>query len=123
MQKSKKIVSRKSYFWNPATCSCENARYTGSITDDSLIACDEVTETTKSILTKTIPTKSIPTNFNEKKGIYKLKMFCILLAFMLITMTLLIAVNIYFFIKYGAKQKHLLPFHDDNKRICIEYIQ
>ena len=39
--------------------------------------------------------------------------FYILLAFLLITIALLIALCIYCFLKkYKAKQKHLLPFHD-----------
>ena len=39
--------------------------------------------------------------------------FYILLVFLLITIALLIAVNIYCYLtKYGAKQKQFLPFHD-----------
>ena len=52
-------------------------------------------------------------NFNEKNITCKTKSFYILLTFLLITITLLIAVSIYcYLIKYPAKQKHLLPFHD-----------
>ena len=41
--------------------------------------------------------------------------FNILLAFLLITIALLVDVNLYYYlIKYWAKQKHLLPFHDTN---------
>ena len=41
--------------------------------------------------------------------------FYILLAFLLITTALLIAVSIYcYLIKYQIKQKHLFPFHDTN---------
>ena len=44
-----------------------------------------------------------------------MKNFHILVAFfLLVTMTLLIAISIYFFIKYRAKQNHLLPFHNAN---------
>ena len=39
-------------------------------------------------------TKTIPTNFNEKKAICKMQNFYILLAFLLITTALLIAVSI-----------------------------
>ena len=42
--------------WNPATCSCENIKYVGSIIGNSLITCDEVIEMRK----------TIPANFNEK---------------------------------------------------------
>ena len=42
----------------------------------------------------------------------------ILLAFLLITIALLIAVSIYcYLIKYQAKQKHLLPFHVTNDEL------
>ena len=50
------------------------------------------------------------TNFIEKKAICKVQNFYVFLAFLLITIALLIAVSIYFYvIKYRAKQ--LLPFH------------
>ena len=49
-------VCNKDYIWNPATCSCENNKYLACIIDDSVIACDEIIE----------ETKSIPTNFNKK---------------------------------------------------------
>ena len=77
--------------------------------DDSVIMCDEVRE----LYNK--ETRTIPTNFNEKKAACKMKNFCILLAFLLNTIALLIAVSIYcYLIKYLAKQKHLLPFYDTN---------
>ena len=58
-------------------------------------------------------TKTILTNFNEKKVTYKAQNVYILLAFLLITIALLIAASIYcYLIKYRAKQKHLSPFHD-----------
>ena len=63
-------------------------------------------------------TKIIPTNFNEKKATCKTQNFCILIAFLLITIALLIAVSIYgYLIKYWEKQKHLLPFHDANEEL------
>ena len=44
--------------------------------------------------------------------------FYILLAFLLITIALLIAVSIYcYLIKYRAKQKHLLPFNFTNNKL------
>ena len=49
-------------------------------------------------------TKTIPTNFNEKKAICEMQIVYILLAFLLITIALLIAVSIYcYLIKYRAK--------------------
>ena len=54
--------------------------------DDSAIACHRIIEK---------ETKTARTNFDEKKNaIFKTKSFCILLAFLLITITLLIAVRI-----------------------------
>ena len=48
-----------------------------------------------------------------KKAACKTQNFCILLALLLITIALLIALSIYCYrIKYQAKQKNLLPFHD-----------
>ena len=67
--------------------------------DDSAIICDEII---KSYDEK----KTIPRNFNEKNITCKTQNFYILLAFLLITITLLIAVSIYrYLIKYQAKQK------------------
>ena len=42
-------ICEKGYFWNPATCSCENGKYLTSITDYSVITCDEIIEETKTI--------------------------------------------------------------------------
>ena len=38
------VKKKKDYIWNPATCSCKNAKYFTNIIDDSVIMCDEVTE-------------------------------------------------------------------------------
>ena len=97
----------KDYVWNPPTCSCENDKYLASIINNSVITCNAIIE----------ETKTLPKNFNERRVAYKTKKFCILLAILLITISLLIAVGIYgHMIKYWAKQKHLLPYHiTDNK--------
>ena len=82
----KKIhVCEKDYVCNPATCICENGKYLPSIMDDSHIICDEV-------IGKEI--KTIPTNFHEKKVTCKMQNFYILLAFLLITIALLITVSV-----------------------------
>ena len=65
--------------------------------DDSAITCDEIIESYDE------ETKTIPTSFNEKKATCETLIFYISLAFLLITITLLIAVSIYcFLIKYRA---------------------
>ena len=56
--------------------------------------CDEIIDTLKGV-----PEKSIPTNPNEIKVICKMNNFFILLAFLLITITL-VGASIYFFLKY-----------------------
>ena len=72
--------------------------------------CDEIIEKTKNTSIKTILTKSISTKSNSKN-------FYILLGFLLITITLLIAVSIYcYFIKYKQKQEHLLPYYVTNNK-------
>ena len=61
-------------------------------------------------------TKTILTNFNKKKETCKTQNVYILLACLLITITLLIAVSIYYYlIKYQAKQ--LLLFHNRNNEL------
>ena len=61
-------------------------------------------------------------NLIEKKAICKAQSFYIVLAFLLITVTLLIAVRIYcYLIKY--RLKNLLPFHNTNNKLnkfCID---
>ena len=51
------IRVQKNYIWNAATCHCENRKYVGSVTDNSMIRCDEIIE----------EIKAIQTNFNEKR--------------------------------------------------------
>ena len=99
-------------------------KYSASISDDLVIACDEVIDAdaeakayneTK-LNNKKI--KRIPTNFNEKTLTCKTQNFYILLAFLLITIALLMADSTYCYLKkYRAKQKHLLSFHVTNKEL------
>ena len=61
--------------------------------------------------------ETIPINFNLKKATCKTRNIYILLAFLLITTALLIAVSIYcYLIKYRVK-KHFLPFHVINDKL------
>ena len=62
-----------------------------------MITCDEIIEE---------EIKTITTKFNEKNVIYKTKNIYILSIFILITVPLLTAVSIYYYlIKYRGKQK------------------
>ena len=88
--------------------------------DDLAIMCDEVIEPCdEDVETKSNnETKVVPTNFNERKATCKTQNFETLLAFLLITIALLIDVSIYCHLMKGrAKQKHLLPFHFANKEL------
>ena len=68
---------------NPSTCSCKNGKYFASIMDDSVIMCDEVLESYDK------ETKAFQRNLKKRKA-----NFYILIAFLLITKALLIAVSI-----------------------------
>ena len=77
--------------------------------------CDEIIDADAEAKSNNEETK---TNFNERKAICKTQNFYILLAFLLITIALLIAVNIYRYLrKYRAKQKYLLPFRDTTNEL------
>ena len=52
-------------------------------------------------------------DFNEKKTTCKTKNLYILLAFLVVTIALLIAIRIYCYLI----KKHLLPFHDTNNEL------
>ena len=57
-------IREKDYIWNLSICSCENGKYLASITDNSVITCDEIIDADAKSNDK--ETKSIPINFNEK---------------------------------------------------------
>ena len=108
------VCEKNIYIKNPSICSCKNRKYLASIMDDSAIKCDETMESRN----HNEETKNIPKNFNGKKATCKRQNFYILLAFLLITTALLLAVRIYsYLIKYQAKQKHLLPFQVTNNEL------
>ena len=105
-------VIKTSYMWkkhvcNPIACICENGKYLASTMDDSMIMCDEIIYAEE-------------TNFNEKYIICEKQNFYIFLVFLLIPIALLIAINVYWsLIKYWAKQKHLLSFHDTKLKLVF----
>ena len=105
-------VCDKDYIWNPFTYIFENGTNLASILDDLAITFDEYIESCNK------ETKTKTTNFNEKKSICKTQNFYLILAFLLIAILLLRSVNIYCcLIKYQAKQRHLLPFHNTNNEL------
>ena len=79
-----------------------------------MISCDEIIDTEEP--------KTVTTNFNDKNAICETKNFSILLALLLITIALLIAVSIYCCLIKDKAKKHLLLFHETNnkfKKFCI----
>ena len=85
----KNVICEKDYILNPSTCSCKNGKYLTNVMDDLEITFDDVIESYDK------ETKTILKKFNEKKVICKTPSFYILLAFLLITIVLLIAVSMY----------------------------
>ena len=84
-------------------------KYLASIMDDSTVICDEVIKSNDEEI------KTIPTNFNEKNITCKTKNLYILLTFLLVTITLLIAVSIYYYlIKYWTKKNIYYHFLTQN---------
>ena len=79
----------KKHIWNPSTCSSKNGKYLASIMDDSAITCDEIIDADAEAKSNDEETKTISKNI-----ICETKAFHILLAFLLITIALLIAVSI-----------------------------
>ena len=105
----KRNVCEKDYVWNPSRCNCKNGKYLANIMVDSAIMCDEVIES-----------YGEETKFNEKRVTCKTENIYILLAFLLVTLALLIAVSIYcYLIKYWVIQNYLLPFHFTNNKSKI----
>ena len=66
--------------------------------------------TRNSILTKPVEVKSIPPNLKEKKQSLTFYIFYILIAFLLISMTIIDIIS-----------KHQLPFHDTNIKFKVGY--
>ena len=113
MQSVKNIIYvKKNYISNLTTCSCKNEKYLASITNNSVIKCDKITNEDVEAKSYSEETKTIPKNI-----ICKTKSSYILLAFLLITIVLLIVFSIFFcLIKYKAKQKNLLPCYATDEK-------
>ena len=108
-------ICEKDYIRNPATCSCEDGKYLASIWMIQQLRVIKLLKKKQKQLQQILMEKN---NFISKKKISKPKTFYMLLAFLLITIALLIAVSTYcYLIKYKAKQKHLLPFYIRNNKL------
>ena len=101
------VYTKEDYSWNPSPCICENSRYLKSITDTSVIVCDEIISVMDIVSTKI--TNKLPTNesinFDDKKVRYKIDCY-ILHTILLVTILLLIITIIcYRYAKHRSKQK------------------
>ena len=86
--------------------------------DDSVITYDEIIDTDVEAKLNKEEIKTFPTKYNRKKKTYIKNNFFILLTFLLIAISLLIAVSIHcYLIKYWAKQKHLVAFHNTKNEL------
>ena len=98
---------------NLSACCCENGKYLASIIDNLAITCDEIIDAETEPKSYNEETNTIP-----KSIICETKCFYILLAFLSITIALLIVVSIYCsLIKSKAEQRHLLPFYVTNNEL------
>ena len=70
-------------------CACENGKYLASIIDDSVIMCDEIID-----MVQSESKEALSINFNDKNATCKIENFDILHAFLLITISILVIVNI-----------------------------
>ena len=71
-------MKKKIHIWNPTTCSCENSKYVGRISGDSVITCEKIIEAKKTSLTKSISMKTVPTKAVLRESLFT--NFCVLLA-------------------------------------------
>ena len=81
-------MCERSYICNPATYIYENDKYLESIFANSLITCDGIKETTKTVPTGSTSAKTVPAKINSTN-------FYIILTFLLITVTFFITVSIH----------------------------
>ena len=94
----KRYACENGYVWNPGTCNCKNGKYLASIMDYSAIECNEIIESYEEDAEAISYDEKI---FIEMKTTCKMQNSYILLAFLLITIALLISVSIYYYlIKY-----------------------
>ena len=103
-------IYEKGYIWNPATCNCGNGKCLASTMDDSVIRCDEVIESYNEEI------KTIPTNLMNKIWLVKHKVS--IFYFLLISITLLIAVSIYCFPINYRKTYITISWHKITRILC-----
>ena len=91
-------------------CACEIKKNSKKIIGDSVVKCDKTVDA--------VARSSI--NFNEKKICCKIGNFYISFDLLLITISLLIIVSVYYFyyrVRHQSKQKHTLPYYHGNNTL------
>ena len=91
---------KKDYSWNPSPYICESIRYSKSIVDNSVIACNEITNATDSVKS------TVLINSDDKKVRYKMDYY-IWHTFLLVTILIFIYYHCYHYAKHETKQKIL----------------
>ena len=101
------IVSVKNYSWNPSECICENSKYLKSITDISVITCDEIISLMDIVSTKKTNTIATNVSINCHTNKVRYKTDCYILNTVSLTIILLLIITIigYHYAKHSSKQK------------------
>ena len=108
----------KDYSWNPSKCICENSKYMKSITDASVIECDQIItilDIISTIKTNTIATNAVSTASINCHSI-KVRDYYILHTLVLAAILLLIIITICY---HYAKQKVQYKMNE-LKKVCIK---
>ena len=74
-----RIRSGKCYVWNHVICTCENSKYLGSVSDDSVTTCNGIIETQRKLQQKYFNKKFSNKKCFNKKYFNKLLYFTIFL--------------------------------------------
>ena len=104
----KNIVHAKRIVVGPSTCICENSKYLKIITNDSVIACDEiisVMDIASTKMTNTIAT-NVSINSDGRKVRYEIDCY-ILHSLLVIILLLIITIICYHYAKHKSKQKSI----------------
>ena len=127
----KHYIFEKDYVWNPSTCNCENRKYLASIINDSVILCNDIIDAketnfnAKNVTCKNTKFLYFICPFINYHFIYLINIYLYFInIYYILLIIYIIAVSIHCYpIKYQAKQKHLLPFHDTKlKQVYIDNI-
>ena len=70
-----RIRSGKCYVWNHVTCTCENSKYLGSVSDDSVTTCNGIIETQRKLQQKVFQQKIFQQKMFQQKILQQTSIF------------------------------------------------